>query len=117
MGSELWAGAEVHPHQLNIKQPGAKDSSPGGPLQHCCGIGGLMTDPLPDCSPFTSHVSLQGLSLRTVRPSISLHGHASSCSRPARPPGCSGLIFYSAMSSHSGQLGNAAVHHSSRAPC
>ncbi|KAK2917433.1 hypothetical protein Q8A73_004179 [Channa argus] len=36
MGSELWAGAEVHPHRLNIKQPGAKDSSPGGPLQHCC---------------------------------------------------------------------------------
>lgn len=35
-GSELWAGAEVHPCRLNIKQPGAKDSSPGGPLQHCC---------------------------------------------------------------------------------
>lgn len=32
-GSELWARAAVHPRRLNFKQPGAKDSRPGGALQ------------------------------------------------------------------------------------
>lgn len=35
--------------------------------------------PLPECSPFTSHVSLQGLSLPPVYLSVSLSVHAFMC--------------------------------------